>query len=47
MTAVLPDTLDPGWATALAPVADEQLTTTGRVDVGSLLRQALQRLGRS
>ncbi len=22
MTAVLPDTLDPGWATALAPVAD-------------------------
>ncbi|MGY1650435.1 Holliday junction branch migration protein RuvA [Geodermatophilus sp. SYSU D01119] len=33
--------------TALAPVADEQLTTTGRVDVGSLLRQALQLLGRS
>ncbi|MGX5657484.1 Holliday junction branch migration protein RuvA, partial [Geodermatophilus nigrescens] len=44
-----------GWSTreadtaltALAPVADEQLTTTGRVDVGSLLRQALQLLGRS
>src|SRR4028118_232093 len=33
--------------TALAPVADEQLTTTGRVDVASLLRQALQLLGRS
>ena len=33
--------------TALAPVADEQLTSTGRVDVGSLLRQALQLLGRS
>ncbi len=32
--------------TALAPVADEQLTTTGRVDVASLLRQALQLLGR-
>ncbi|WP_336029566.1 Holliday junction branch migration protein RuvA [Geodermatophilus sp. FMUSA9-8] len=44
-----------GWSTreadtaltALAPVADEQLTTTGRVDVGSLLRQALQLLGRA
>jgi holliday junction DNA helicase RuvA len=33
--------------TALAPVADEQLTSTGRVDVGSLLRQALQLLGRA
>jgi Holliday junction DNA helicase RuvA len=33
--------------TALAPVADEQLATTGRVDVASLLRQALQLLGRS
>jgi Holliday junction DNA helicase RuvA len=32
---------------ALAPVADEQLTATGRVDVASLLRQALQLLGRS
>ncbi|HYO34640.1 MAG TPA: Holliday junction branch migration protein RuvA [Geodermatophilus sp.] len=32
--------------TALAPVADEQLTATGRVDVASLLRQALQLLGR-
>ncbi|SDD09123.1 Holliday junction DNA helicase subunit RuvA [Geodermatophilus telluris] len=32
---------------ALTPVADEQLTSTGRVDVGSLLRQALQLLGRS
>ncbi|MGY1716859.1 Holliday junction branch migration protein RuvA [Geodermatophilus sp. SYSU D01106] len=44
-----------GWSTreadtaltTLAPVADEQLTTTGRVDVGTLLRQALQLLGRS
>jgi holliday junction DNA helicase RuvA len=44
-----------GWSTreadsaitALAPVADEQLTGTGRVDVASLLRQALQLLGRS
>ncbi|WP_204690482.1 Holliday junction branch migration protein RuvA [Geodermatophilus bullaregiensis] len=33
--------------TALTPVADEQLTTTGRVDVALLLRQALQLLGRS
>ncbi|MGY1672880.1 Holliday junction branch migration protein RuvA [Geodermatophilus sp. SYSU D00710] len=33
--------------TALAPVADEQLTGTGRVDVALLLRQALQLLGRS
>ncbi|SNS62192.1 Holliday junction DNA helicase subunit RuvA [Geodermatophilus saharensis] len=32
--------------TALAPVADEQLTGTGRVDVALLLRQALQLLGR-
>ena len=32
---------------ALGPVADEQLATSGRVDVGSLLRQALQLLGRS
>jgi holliday junction DNA helicase RuvA len=31
---------------ALGPVADEQLATTGRVDVGGLLRQALQLLGR-
>ncbi|MGY1793826.1 Holliday junction branch migration protein RuvA [Geodermatophilus sp. SYSU D00525] len=44
-----------GWSTkeadtaltALAPVADEQLTSTGRVDVALLLRQALQLLGRS
>ncbi|MGY1779510.1 Holliday junction branch migration protein RuvA [Geodermatophilus sp. SYSU D01036] len=44
-----------GWSTkeadtaltALAPVADEQLTGTGRVDVALLLRQALQLLGRS
>jgi Holliday junction DNA helicase RuvA len=33
--------------TALAPVADEQLTVTGAVDVAVLLRQALQLLGRS
>jgi Holliday junction DNA helicase RuvA len=33
--------------TALAPVADEQLTATGAVDVGVLLRQALQMLGRA
>ncbi len=33
--------------TALTPVADEQLTATGRVDVALLLRQALQLLGRS
>ena len=33
--------------TALTPVADDQLTTTGRVDVALLLRQALQLLGRS
>jgi Holliday junction DNA helicase RuvA len=32
---------------ALGPVADEQLTTNGRVDVAVLLRQALQMLGRS
>jgi holliday junction DNA helicase RuvA len=32
---------------ALGPVADEQLATTGRVDVAVLLRQALQLLGRS
>jgi holliday junction DNA helicase RuvA len=32
---------------ALDPVADEQLTTGGRVDVAVLLRQALQMLGRS
>ena len=31
---------------ALAPVADEQLTSGGRVDVAVLLRQALQMLGR-
>ncbi len=31
----------------LAPVADEQLVTGGRVDVAVLLRQALQMLGRS
>jgi Holliday junction DNA helicase RuvA len=33
--------------TALAPVADEQLSVTGAVDVAVLLRQALQLLGRS
>jgi Holliday junction DNA helicase RuvA len=32
--------------TALAPVADEQVTSNGRVDVAVLLRQALQMLGR-
>jgi holliday junction DNA helicase RuvA len=32
---------------ALGPVADEQLTASGRVDVAVLLRQALQMLGRS
>jgi Holliday junction DNA helicase RuvA len=32
---------------ALSPVADEQLATSGRVDVAVLLRQALQLLGRS
>jgi holliday junction DNA helicase RuvA len=32
---------------ALAPVADEQLTSNGRIDVAVLLRQALQMLGRS
>jgi Holliday junction DNA helicase RuvA len=32
---------------ALSPVADEQLTASGRVDVAVLLRQALQMLGRS
>ena len=31
---------------ALGPVADEQLTSSGRVDVAVLLRQALQMLGR-
>jgi Holliday junction DNA helicase RuvA len=33
--------------TELAPVADEQIVATGRVDVAVLLRQALQLLGRS
>jgi Holliday junction DNA helicase RuvA len=33
--------------TALTPVADEQLASTGRADVALLLRQALQLLGRS
>jgi holliday junction DNA helicase RuvA len=33
--------------TALAPVADDQLVTNGRIDVAVLLRQALQMLGRS
>jgi Holliday junction DNA helicase RuvA len=32
---------------ALAPVADEQVSAGGRVDVAVLLRQALQMLGRS
>ena len=32
---------------ALAPVADEQLATTGAVEIAVLLRQALQLLGRS
>jgi len=32
---------------ALGPVADEQLTSSGRVDVAVLLRQALHMLGRS
>ena len=32
--------------TALTPVADEQLASTGRADVALLLRQALQLLGR-
>jgi holliday junction DNA helicase RuvA len=32
---------------ALAPVADEQIAASGRVDVAVLLRQALQMLGRS
>jgi Holliday junction DNA helicase RuvA len=32
---------------ALGPVADEQLASSGRVDVAVLLRQALQLLGRS
>ncbi|MCV2491434.1 Holliday junction branch migration protein RuvA [Geodermatophilus sp. YIM 151500] len=36
-----------GAIAALAPVADEQQVTTGRVDVAVLLRQALQLLGRS
>jgi len=33
--------------TALAPVADEQISSTGAVNVAGLLRQALQLLGRS
>ena len=33
--------------TALAPVADDQLVTNGRIDVAVLLRQALHMLGRS
>jgi Holliday junction DNA helicase RuvA len=33
--------------TALAPVAEEQQTASGRVDIAVLLRQALQLLGRS
>jgi holliday junction DNA helicase RuvA len=36
-----------GAVTELAPVADEQLATTGAVQVAVLLRQALQMLGRS
>jgi Holliday junction DNA helicase RuvA len=44
-----------GWSTKeadtalaqLAPVADEQIATTGSVEVAVLLRQALQLLGRS
>ena len=32
---------------ALTPVADEQLATTGAVEIAVLLRQALQLLGRS
>jgi Holliday junction DNA helicase RuvA len=33
--------------TALAPVVDEQIAAEGAVNVGVLLRQALQILGRS
>ena len=36
-----------GAVAALAPVADEQIAATGRVEVAVLLRQALQLLGRS
>ncbi len=36
-----------GAVSQLAPVADEQLATTGSVEVAVLLRQALQLLGRS
>jgi Holliday junction DNA helicase RuvA len=36
-----------GAVTELAPVADEQLLSTGAVQVAALLRQALQLLGRS
>jgi holliday junction DNA helicase RuvA len=44
-----------GWSTKeadsavvqLAPVADEQIVTTGKVEVAVLLRQALQLLGRA
>jgi Holliday junction DNA helicase RuvA len=32
---------------ALAPAADEQISTTGAVEIAVLLRQALQQLGRS
>ena len=36
-----------GAVVALTPVADEQITATGAVEVAILLRQALQLLGRS
>jgi Holliday junction DNA helicase RuvA len=36
-----------GAVAALTPVADEQITATGAVEVAILLRQALQLLGRS
>jgi Holliday junction DNA helicase RuvA len=36
-----------GAVAQLAPVADEQITATGSVEVAVLLRQALQMLGRS
>jgi Holliday junction DNA helicase RuvA len=44
-----------GWSTKeadsavvqLAPVADEQIVATGKVEVAVLLRQALQLLGRA
>jgi len=36
-----------GAVTALTPIADEQITATGAVEVAILLRQALQLLGRS